>query len=207
MADMNIQCTCGELQGTAADVGPTKGVRVMCYCRDCASFGWFVDRADELLDAYGGTDIYQLWHSRVSITSGADKLACMRLSEKGLLRWYTSCCRTPVANTMANPKVPFVGLISAVWDPSLDASGQNALLGQTRAVNGPGYPAPDGSRADVPRFPIGTFVASFANVGKGVLRKAYQPSPFFAAGADGPIVTPTVLSQDERHALRARMPR
>jgi hypothetical protein len=39
-------------------------------------------------------------------------LRLMRLSEKGLLRWYAGCCDTPLFNTMATPKVPFVGVLT-----------------------------------------------------------------------------------------------
>jgi len=35
----------------------------------------------------------------------------MSLSEKGLLRWYTACCRTAIGNTPRNPKLSYVGLV------------------------------------------------------------------------------------------------
>ena len=68
-------------------------------------------RSDEVLDAAGGTDIVQTLPKYVEFTDGIDALACMRLTENGLLRWYAECCRTPIANTMANFKLSFVGLI------------------------------------------------------------------------------------------------
>jgi hypothetical protein len=34
----------------------------------------------------------------------------MRLSDKGLLRWYARCCNTPIANTPANYKASFAGI-------------------------------------------------------------------------------------------------
>jgi hypothetical protein len=46
----------------------------------------------------------------VTFTSSAS-LACLSLSPRGLLRWYASCCGTPIANTPRNWKLPYVGLV------------------------------------------------------------------------------------------------
>jgi hypothetical protein len=35
----------------------------------------------------------------------------MSLSPRGLLRWYASCCRTPIANTPRDAKLPYAGLV------------------------------------------------------------------------------------------------
>ena len=39
-----------------------------------------------------------------AFTQGKDRLACMSLSDKGMLRWYTTCCNTPIGNTMRNSR-------------------------------------------------------------------------------------------------------
>ena len=49
--------------------------------------------------------------ANVTFTQGKDALACMRLTPKGLLRWYAACCNTPVGNTLASSKISFVGLV------------------------------------------------------------------------------------------------
>ncbi|MFT6991403.1 MAG: hypothetical protein ACJASL_003390 [Paraglaciecola sp.] len=36
--------------------------------------------------------------------------ACVRLSQKGIYRWYAKCCNTPIGNTLGG-KVPFIGVI------------------------------------------------------------------------------------------------
>ena len=41
------------------------------------------------------------------------KIAAIRLTEKGLVRWYASCCNTPIGNTMAASGVPFIGVVGA----------------------------------------------------------------------------------------------
>jgi hypothetical protein len=47
----------------------------------------------------------------VVFTAGLEKLACMSLWPKGMLRWYARCCQTPIANTMRASTFPHVGLI------------------------------------------------------------------------------------------------
>lgn len=63
------------------------------------------------MDAQGGTDVIQTRPANVTFTQGRDVLACMRLTEKGLLRWYPTCCNTPVGDTLADFRVSFVGLV------------------------------------------------------------------------------------------------
>jgi hypothetical protein len=70
-----------------------------------------LERGD-VLDAAGGTDIFQMPAGRVKITTGVDAVRCLRLSDKAkILRWYADCCRTPIANTAAGPRFPVVALI------------------------------------------------------------------------------------------------
>jgi len=65
----------------------------------------------KILDAQGGTDVVQTRPANLTFTHGQDTLACMRLTPKGLLRWYAACCNTPIGNTVANYRMPFVGLV------------------------------------------------------------------------------------------------
>ena len=92
------------MRGIASDVSPPTGFRFVCYCKDCQAFAHFLDRAD-VLDPAGGTDIFHMPPGRVKLTAGTDALRCLRLSNK-VLRWYTECCRTPIANTPAGPGFP-----------------------------------------------------------------------------------------------------
>ena len=100
-----IQCRCGTLKGY---VDRLRGANYcVCYCRDCQAFAHFLGRAGEILDARGGTAVVQTPAANVTFTSGREALACMRLTPNGLLRWYSTCCNTPVGNTLANSKVLF----------------------------------------------------------------------------------------------------
>src|SRR5512138_1141593 len=99
----SLKCSCGRVKGVIADaVVANHGV---CYCRDCQAFAHFLGRPREILDERGGSDIVQVLPRWVTFTAGIGSLACMRLTPKGLLRWYAPCCNTPIGNTLATPKV------------------------------------------------------------------------------------------------------
>ena len=118
-----LQCRCGTLKGEVAHTEVAN--RGVCYCKDCQAFARFLGHADEILDESGGTDVVATLASNVTITEGASALACMSLSENGLLRWYARCCNTPIGNTTRNFKLPYVGLVHSCLEKSgtsLDAA-------------------------------------------------------------------------------------
>ena len=82
-----------------------------CYCRDCQAFAHALGNPGAILDKLGGTDIVATLQQYVTFTKGTEALACLSLSERGLLRWYANCCNTPIANTARNPKLSYVGLV------------------------------------------------------------------------------------------------
>src|SRR4051812_24670077 len=94
---VRLECSCGGVTGTASNVSPRTGNRLICMCDDCQAYAHHLGRADDILDAYGGTDIFQLTPSQVVISSGRDRMRCVRLTDKGILRWYAGCCNTPMA--------------------------------------------------------------------------------------------------------------
>jgi len=109
MTDISLQCQCGKVRGVARACTGTSGNRVVCCCGDCQAFAEYLQCEEDILDEFGGTEIYQTSQAQVEISSGQDQLKSMRLKRKGLLRWYTGCCNTPVANTM-NAGMPFAGI-------------------------------------------------------------------------------------------------
>lgn len=99
-----IQCRCGYLQGSlsgAAGVTP-----LSCHCRDCQAYAHALGHPERVLHELGGTDVVTTLQQHLSFTKGKDALACISLSEQGPLRWYTSCCNTPIGNTASDPICP-----------------------------------------------------------------------------------------------------
>ena len=101
---MQLRCRCGAIQGTV-DSRHVYG-RAVCYCTDCQAFARYLGSQDQVLNRQGGTEIVAILPAAVHFETGLDKLACMSLSDKGLLRWYASCCRTPIGNTPRDRKMP-----------------------------------------------------------------------------------------------------
>jgi len=201
-ADLPVRCSCGALRAVARGVSPARGNRVVCYCDDCQTFAHFLERADDTLDAFGGTQIYQTSQARLEVTAGKDRLACVQLAPKGLLRWYASCCRTPIGNTLASRQLPFIGLIVRCVDASAVRSLDQALgpirvRGYARFAKGN---PPDAH----PNFPASAIARVLWISLAARLRGDHRRSPFFDARTGAPIATPGVLSAVERAAVRAR---
>jgi hypothetical protein len=113
--DVPLKCSCGSVQGVAKNISPETGNHIVCYCEDCQAFAKYLKRDADILDEYGGTDIFQVTPSQVEITAGSDQLRCIRLTEKGLFRWHTECCKTPVGN-MISSGMPFIGVVHNFMD-------------------------------------------------------------------------------------------
>jgi hypothetical protein len=124
-----LRCRCGRVTG-AARVSASDGLRFVCYCTDCQAFARWLGGAG-VLDAAGGTDIYQLPPARLDLTAGGDQLRCVRRSDK-VLRWYAACCRTPIGNTATTARFPLVAVIHAVMDHAATGRSRDELLGPPR---------------------------------------------------------------------------
>lgn len=195
-----LRCTCGTLRGFAEGVKPQTTTRVLCYCRDCRAFADFLQRPD-VLDAAGGSDVFQIAQASVRFTEGEHVIACMRLSDKGMYRWYAQCCRTPIGNTLRGG-VPFIGLLRVLVDlpdgPAVDGVLGSATPIQVKFAVGSTRPHDD-------------MLATLKLIGRILPRllvwkltgRAF-PSSFFDEHTRAPRVTPHVLDSAEREALRVR---
>jgi hypothetical protein len=120
-------------------------------------------------------------------------LACIRLRPKGLLRWYARCCRTPIGNTLATPKLSFVGLLHSCLGP--DHESLDEVFGPVTA-----RVHTDGARGD-PKPPVegtGKIIGWFIRTTlRARLNGDYRRTPLFRPGSSEPIAVPHVLSADE----------
>lgn len=184
------------MRGLALQVTPTQGNHLVCYCDDCQRFARHLDSAAPRLDEFGGTQIYQMAPAYVTLTSGLDHLALLKLARKGLHRWYASCCRTPVANTVS-AKLPFAGVHRSFMQLD-DASEVSEALGPIRARvmarHASTDPRPHVSEGKVhDGFSLGPTLLIMRRMMQWRLHGLQQPSPFY--GADGrPVVKPEVLA-------------
>lgn len=193
--DLPVQCNCGTLKGRAIGIDADQGNRVLCYCADCQRFPHALGRAEEVLDADGGSDIFQTTPARLEFLEGQDQLACLHLREGGLFRWYAACCNTPIANTTGSG-MPFVGLVgNALRTGTAGGRDRDAALGPVRArVNiGTARRPVEGSA----RFPIGNLLRFMSMILRARLRGDHKRSPFFDPASGEPRVQPRVLTGEE----------
>jgi hypothetical protein len=190
-----LQCQCGTIKGYV--VCPSIAKRAVCYCKDCQAFAHFLKRADTVLDEHGGTAIVATVPKQVHFTQGLEALACMSLSDHGMLRWYASCCNTPIGNTPRDFKTPYVGLIESCLksdSPSLQESfGPVRMVINTKSAWG-----------RVKSTPVSSLVAMLRlmkSVIASRLSGTYKRNPFFGTEMGTPVTRPRVLSKDERERL------
>jgi Family of unknown function (DUF6151) len=188
-----LQCQCGTLRGYVSP--PDMAYRGVCYCKDCQAFAHFLERSgDAVLNELGGTEIVATLPRHVHFTQGNEALVCMSLSDTGLLRWYTSCCNTPIANTPRDFKTSYVGLIHSCLSkraPSLEESfGPVRMVLQTKSAKG-----------HVKSTPMSNTV-TLLKIMKSVIATRmsgnYRRSPFFVGDSGIPIKQPRVLTKAER---------
>jgi hypothetical protein len=169
-------------------------------CIDCQTYACALGRPD-VLDANGGTDIFQLAPAQLRLSVGVETLRCLRLGPKGALRFHAGCCNTPVGNLAPNPSVPFVGMPHAFMDHGDDPRGRARDLGPVRffvqGQDGHGV-LPPGTHA---KFPPRVLLRTLRLAGRARLLGLGRPTPFWDE-TGRPTVTPEVLSKEDRGRFR-----
>jgi len=197
--DLALRCLCGTVRGVARGATPSSINHCFCYCDDCQAFAHFLGGADDVLDAHGGTEIVQMSQGNVAFTAGTDKIAAIQLAPKGLVRWFASCCRTPIGNTMASSALPFIGVIRAAIDTPQSALGPIRGRGFAKSAKGGAAAVPKDGLPEI------VMVARvFAKLIGWRLRGDHKRSALFPAATDRPLAEPRVLDAAEREDLRRR---
>jgi len=198
-SNLSFACDCGTVTGTLIDVGPGPGDHIVCHCTDCQDLTHHLGHAERVLDAHGGTSLYQTRCARMRLDTGRDRLACLHLTDAPTLRWYAACCRTPLFNTFKNGKLPFITILLAACDPAA----RKQALGPPRgnlflqeAI---------GDASGLPRMSTATlmrrfFVRAIKDIVSGDRRKA----ALFDAKTLEPIAVPHRLTDEGRQALNGR---
>ena len=200
--DIPLKCSCGALRGVVHDISSRHGHRGVCMCNDCQAYAHYLGQAKMVLDANGGTDVVPVAPASLEITHGIENLKCLRLTEKGMLRWYAGCCNMPIANTTPISKIPFAGLMLSIMDFGSSGQSRDSILGQVgmrvQGKSGIGI-LPEGTHQN---FPFRQILQAIVFLFVGFLKRQYTPSPFFNAQTGKPVVTPYILTKVERDNLR-----
>lgn len=191
MTDIAVTCRCGTVRGVMHDVSPGVGSHIVCYCRDCRAYARHLGD-DAALDPSGGTDLFQTSAGRLQLISGADRVACLRMTARGPLRWYAACCNSALGNTAPVAAVPFGGFVTARFGNAAPLGPVIARVFTESATPPPGTPPPKklGMAQVAIRFVRITLAARIAG--------DHRRHPFFP---DGRPLAPVVrLTPEERAA-------
>ena len=189
MSDLQLSCQCKTITGVVRAIKPGKGMRLVCYCSDCQTFAKHLAPAGGILNQYGGTQILQIAPSMIEILQGQQHLRCTRLTRKGLYRWHSACCDTPIANTVSR-KIPFVGLAYEFISDDQDVDGLiGPVVGTNKVANSiPGLP----DRAKIAGESRTIKILAIAKIILWKLLGKSNPNPFYANDGRA-VVKPQVL--------------
>jgi len=195
--NLRLQCQCGALHGQLSQT--EWALRGVCYCKDCRAYSHHLGQASTAHDALGGAEFVATLAPCVSLSGGTQHLACVSLSEKGLLRWYARCCSTPIANTTRNWKFPYVGLLHTCLKADAGSYERAFPRLQMRVNTGSAKEAPPGMALRTIAALMGFMPRVLASGASG----SYKQTPFFNPPAGTPKVEVVVLSKAERERAYA----
>lgn len=182
-----FSCRCGKLRGHISPVGPKTGLHLICHCRDCRAAARYLGQPDSAPD---GVDLFQTSPDTIRFESGIEHLAVLRLSPKGPLRWYASCCKTPMFNTLARPGLAFVTVVLANAD---DAKVFGPVVAQS-FVPQPGGPPKHKNGGRMVRTILTRLIAAR-------LSGRWKQTPFFDLDTGAPIKPVQLIDREKRKAL------
>ncbi len=190
-------CECGTLTGTLLDVGHDQGDHVICHCTDCQDLTRHLGHAARVLDAHGGTALYQSRCARMRIDTGHDQFACVHLTDKPTLRWYAKCCGMPLFNSYATGKIPYITTQIAACDPAT----RDRLVGPPR---GHLFTADAiGDTSHLRKMSMAILMRRFfPRMIKDIVSGDRRRCALFDAETLQPIAQPHRLTSEERDALK-----
>ena len=128
-------------------------------------------------------------------------LQCRCGTLKGQVSLADAACRnTPIGNTVANPRISFVGLVHNC----LEGAGRTveASFGPVRAyVN---TQSAKGGGKSSPLALVAVILRVLGIVARARVDGSYKRSPFFSPDTGAPVAAPKVLSFAEREQLMMR---
>ena len=195
-----VSCQCGSFKAQA-DVASSKGLsHIVCYCEDCQAYIRHLEKSAQVLDDHGGTDIIQMSPACLHIKNGQQNLGIVRLTDRGIFRWYATCCNTPLYNTPPSANMPFLGLLKHAVTDSATAVRQLAGPVSVGVCAGAQYPF----NADWPvkkGFGLAVMFGALRNIVRWRTAGDHKKSELFDLTTGHAIVKPQVLTTEQRAAL------
>lgn len=180
---LTFSCDCGTITGHLA---PVQGNHVVCFCADCRAAERYLDRPDPFPDP---VDLFQTQPNTIAFDTGADRLAMFRLGPKGPMRWYASCCKAPMFNTLGLAKLAF----AAIHTARLSDPGRIGPVVIRNLVPQPGGKTKTEGAGRMATSILGGMLAARLN-------GSWRQTPFFD-DSGAPVAEPKVLAREERARL------
>ena len=114
-----------------------------------------------------------------------------------MLRWYASCCNTPIGDTSRDFKVSHVGLLHNCLRDS--STSLDSAFGPVRMRVG--MKSAKGTPKAMALSTTVTILQFMARLVRARLDGSYRKTPFFDPETGAPRVSPKVLTPDERARL------
>jgi hypothetical protein len=196
MPRLNLACACGATSWVLDENFPRSGIRYICHCDDCQAFAHFLEQPDSILDSQGGTDVYQLAASRIHFSTGLDRLRCVQVTARPLLRWYCADCRTPIANTYHTAKLSFASMLLCAIPLALRDQALGPPSGHAWTKFG------HGDLSHVKQTNIPAMIWRMASrIVYARLTGNYRRNPFFDPDTGKPLSGPRCITPAERAEL------
>ncbi|MBV7255680.1 hypothetical protein KCG44_02645 [Pacificimonas sp. WHA3] len=145
-----------------------------------------------MLDSNGGTALFQTRCARLWIRTGRDDLRCVHLTDKPTLRWYAACCRTPMFNSYATGRVPYLTAFVA----NLDSDRRAQVLGPPVSLLF--AEEATGDVGKVSKFSMPRFILRFVlRMAKDIIGGDRRRSPLFEPQSLRPISPPRRLEASD----------
>lgn len=191
---VEFQCGCGQVKATLSAQGASSGTRLRCYCTDCQTAARHLGYD---LPSHGGSELIHTTPDAISIDQGAEHLAILRLGPKGLCRWYASCCKTPMFNTLPRKSLPFAGIVVHPAQAEATEQQMGPVWGHAFTASAPaggGAPAQDKHMMGIGARIVGRLITAYLS------GRAAQ-NPFLTKDKDW-IAPVTVLTLEQRKAAQ-----
>lgn len=171
---MKFNCQCGKISGEIDKPEEMKGIRFICMCKDCQAFASFLGNAEKILDKNAGSEVVPVFPKLIRITQGRELVKGIKLTKKtDTFRWYASCCRSPLANSLSSEK-GYIGLFTQ----RLNSEDRESLGPICVRANGESGipPLPKGTSK---RFPIKFLFVTIRAILRVNIKGWKRPNPFF----------------------------
>lgn len=187
---IHFSCQCESFEGSLQVYQKHKGFHVYSYCCDCQGFNKTLNSTHNKLNQNGGTELYQTRPGFYTIHKGINEVRAIKHTKKGLMRWYTACCKTQIGNTMARVKIPFIGIPVSLF--KLDCSADNVFDPiEMRALAK--YARPDKTPGSHDTFPLTYRPKIIGFMLKGMIKGWAMPHPFY--NPDGTRKSPPTIGE------------